>query len=265
MRPDLLARAIAADRAAGLLPIAVVATVGSTSSTSIDPVDAIAAICGRERVWLHVDAAYAGVAAMVPGYEWILRGAERADSLVVNPHKWLFTPFDLSVLYCRRMDVLRQAFALTPEYLKTSEGESGVRNLMDTGIQLGRRFRALKLWFLIREQGIAKLQARLRRDLANARWLADQVRAAAGWRLVAPVALQTLCVRHEPAGLDGDELDRHTQAWVARVNRSGAAYLTPAILDGRWMARVSIGVESTERRHVEALWRTLRAEAEAAT
>ena len=136
MEPALLARAIRADRAAGLIPLAVVATVGSTSSTSVDPVAEIARICDDERVWLHVDAAYAGVAAMVPGWEWILAGADRADSLVVNPHKWLFTPFDLSVLYCRRMDAVRQAFALTPEYLKTSEGQAGVRNLMDTGIQL---------------------------------------------------------------------------------------------------------------------------------
>jgi aromatic-L-amino-acid decarboxylase len=150
LQPERLAAAIAEDRRQGRLPLAVVATVGTTSSTSVDPVDAVAAICERERLWLHVDAAYAGVAAMVPGREDILDGAARADSLVVNPHKWLFTPFDCSVLYCRRMDVIRQAFSLTPEYLKTSEGDSGVRNLMDTGIQLGRRFRALKLWMVLR-------------------------------------------------------------------------------------------------------------------
>ena len=132
-------------------------------------------------------------------------------------------------------------------------------------IPLGRRFRALKLWFLIREQGVSGLQARLRRDLDNARWLCGQVRAAAGWRLLAPVPLQTLCMRHEPAGAvtgEGEALDRHTLAWVDRVNRSGAAYLTPAILDGRWMARVSIGAEATERSHVEALWNTMQMEAE---
>src|SRR5437867_4824276 len=159
MRPERLAEDIDRDRSAGLIPIAVVATVGTTSSTSVDPVTAVADICTRQRVWLHVDAAYAGVAAMVPGCEWILRGAERADSIVVNPHKWLFTPFDLSVLYCRRMDVLRQAFSLTPEYLKTSESDAGVRNLMDTGIQLGRRFRALKLWMILRYFGAEGLRS----------------------------------------------------------------------------------------------------------
>src|SRR6185436_6704164 len=137
-----------------------------------------------------------------------------------------------------------------------------VKNLRDWGLPLGRRFRALKLWFLIREQGVSGLQARLRRDLANARWLVVQIRATASWRVLAPVPLQTLCVRHEPAGLEGDALDRHTLGWVERVNRSGAAYLTPALLDGRWMVRVSIGAELTERAHVEALWALMRREAE---
>jgi aromatic-L-amino-acid decarboxylase len=137
-----------------------------------------------------------------------------------------------------------------------------VKNLRDWGIPLGRRFRALKLWFLIREQGVSGLQARLRRDLANAQHLAEAIGAAPGWRVLAPVPLQTLCVRHEPGGLDGEALDRHTLAWVERVNRSGAAYLTPAVLDGRWMVRVSIGAETTERSHVEELWSAMRMEAE---
>jgi len=147
-----------------------------------------------------------------------------------------------------------------PSFLQTA-ADGRVKNLRDWGLPLGRRFRALKLWFLIREQGVSGLQARLRRDLDNARWLADEIRGAAGWRLLAPVPLQTLCVRHEPAGLGGEALDRHTQAWVGRVNRSGAAYLTPAVLDGRWMVRVSIGAEQTERPHVEALWKTMQMEA----
>src|SRR5262249_38858617 len=137
-----------------------------------------------------------------------------------------------------------------------------VKNYRDWGIPLGRRFRALKLWFLIREQGVARLQQRLRRDLQNAQWLADQVRAAPAWRLHAPVPRQTPWVRDEPEGLSGDELDRHTLAWAERINRSGAAYLTPATLDGRWMVRISIGAEATERAHVDALWHAMREEAE---
>ena len=150
----------------------------------------------------------------------------------------------------------------SPSYLRTA-ADDRVKNLRDWGLPLGRRFRALKLWFLIREQGVANLQARIRRDLANAQWLAEQVRQAPGWRVLAPVTLQTLCVRFEPAGVEGEELDRHTQGWCDRINRSGAAYLTPAILDGRWMVRVSIGGLLTERVHVEMLWNVMRKEAEA--
>ncbi len=263
MRPEMLASAIEADRRAGACPCAIVATAGSTASTAFDPLEAIGGIASEHGVWLHVDAAMAGSAMILPECRHLWHGVERADSLVVNPHKWLGVAFACTLYYMRDPEHLIRVMSTNPSFLQ-SAADGRVKNFRDWGVPLGRRFRALKLWFLIREQGIAKLQARLRRDLANARWLADQVRAAAGWRLVAPVALQTLCVLHEPAGVDGEALDRHTQAWVARVNRSGAAYLTPAILDGRWMARVSIGVESTERRHVEALWQTLRAEAEAA-
>ena len=162
LRVDALEAAIAEDRAAGIVPLAVVATVGTTSTTSVDPVPAIAEVCGREGLWLHVDCAYAGVAAMIPEYRGILAGVDRADSVVVNPHKWLFTPFDLSAFYCRRMDVLRDAFSLTPEYLRTTEA-GAVKNLMDTGVQLGRRFRALKLWMILRYFGAEGLRARLSR------------------------------------------------------------------------------------------------------
>jgi len=165
------------------------------------------------------------------------------------------------VYYLRDPEHLVRVMSTNPSYLQ-SAADGRVNNYRDWGIPLGRRFRALKLWFLIREQGVAALQARLRRDIANAQWLADQVRSTRNWRILAPVPLQTLCVRHEPPGVDGDALDRHTLAWVDRVNRSGAAYLTPATLDGRWMARVSIGAEQTEASHVEALWRLLQQEAE---
>jgi aromatic-L-amino-acid/L-tryptophan decarboxylase len=256
MRPELLARAIAADRAAGLLPIAVVATVGSTSSTSVDPIDQVAEVCTREGVWLHVDAAYAGVAAMVPGYEWILRGAARADSLVVNPHKWLFTPFDLSVLYCRRMDVLRQAFALTPEYLKTSEGAAGVKNLMDTGIQLGRRFRALKLWMIMRHFGAEGLRAHLAEHIRLAQLFAGWVDASDRFERVAPVPFSVVCFR-----LRGDARDEEHQRILDTINASGEIFLSHTKLDGRYVLRLAIGNINTTERHVARAWELLNSAA----
>jgi len=260
MRPDLLARAIAADRAAGLLPIAVVATVGTTSTTSVDPVAEIADICRRERVWLHVDAAYAGVAAMVPGYEWILRGAEHADSLVVNPHKWLFTPFDLSVLYCRRMDVVRQAFSLTPEYLKTSEADTGVRNLMDTGIQLGRRFRALKLWMILRHFGAEGLRATLAEHMRLAQTFAGWVDASDRFERVAPVPFSVVCFRLRNSEGPGDDAE-HGRLLDA-VNASGEIFLSHTRLDGRYALRLAIGNLGTTERHVARAWELLNSAAD---
>src|SRR5262245_29379365 len=260
MRPDALAAAIDADRRAGARPCAIVATAGSTKCTASAPLDAIGQGAEDRHLWLHVAAAMAGSAMILPECRALWNGIERADSLVVNPHKWLGVAFDCTLYYVRDAEHLVRVMSTNPSYLQ-SAADGRVKNFRDWGIPLGRRFRALKLWFLIREQGVARLQARLRRDLANAQWLAAEVRAAAGWRLLAPVSLQTLCVRHEPPGLDGDALDRHTLAWAERVNASGAAYLTPAILDGRWMVRVSIGAEQTERSHVEAVWGAMRAEA----
>jgi aromatic-L-amino-acid/L-tryptophan decarboxylase len=248
MRPDLLASSIERDRSAGRLPLAVVATVGTTSSTSVDPVPEIAAITSRAGVWLHVDAAYAGVAAMVPGYEALLRGAERADSLVVNPHKWLFTPFDLSVLYCRRMDVLRQAFALTPEYLKTAEADAGVRNLMDTGIQLGRRFRALKLWMILRHFGADGLRAALGEHIRLARLFAEWVDASDVFERVAPVPFSVVCFRLKN-GSD-DEQARLLES----VNASGEVFLSHTRLDGRYVLRLAIGNLATRETHVRRAW-----------
>ena len=248
MRPDALAKSIATDRDTGRIPLAVVATVGTTSTTSVDPVDDIAAICSRERIWLHVDAAYAGVAAMVPGYEWILRGGDRADSIVVNPHKWLFTPFDLSVLYCRRMDVLRQAFSLTPEYLKTSEADAGVRNLMDTGIQLGRRFRALKLWMILRHFGASGLRDVLEGHIELARTFARWVDESERFERVAPVPFSVVCFR-----LRGGTDEQHAQLLDA-VNRSGDVVLSHTKLDGRFVLRLAIGHLHTAERHVARAW-----------
>ena len=264
MRPDALEHAIAADLRAGAKPCAIVATAGSTASTAFDPIDAIGRIASAHALWLHVDAAMAGSAMILPECRRLWDGVERADSLIVNPHKWLGAAFDCSLYYVRDAEHLVRVMSTNPSFLQ-SAADGRVKNFRDWGLPLGRRFRALKLWFLIREQGVSGLQARLRRDLANAQWLADQVRGASRWRLLAPVPLQTLCVRYEAYGAaanDGDALDRHTLAWVERVNRSGHAYLTAAVLDGRWMVRVSIGAEATERSHVEALWATMRREAE---
>ena len=255
MRPDALSDAIAQDRAEGRTPLAVVATVGTTSSTSVDPVDALAAICARERIWLHVDAAYAGVAAMVPGYEWILRGAEHADSLVVNPHKWLFTPFDLSVLYCRRMDVVRQAFSLTPEYLKTSEADAGVRNLMDTGIQLGRRFRALKLWMIIRHFGASGLREVIARHMDLARTFARWVDESDRFERVAPVPFSVVCFRLR------DATDEQHARLLDAVNSSGEVFLSHTKLDGRFVLRLAIGHLHTAERHVARAWELLNSHA----
>jgi aromatic-L-amino-acid decarboxylase len=261
MRPEALAAAIADDLRAGARPCAVVATSGSTASTALDPIGAIATLAMQHRLWLHVDAAMAGSAMVLPECRWMWAGVEGADSLVINPHKWLGAAFDCTLYYVRDPEHLVRVMSTNPSFLQTA-ADGRVKNLRDWGIPLGRRFRALKLWFLIREQGVSGLRARLRRDLDNARWLAGAVEGAPGWKLLAPVPLQTLCVRHQPAGVEGEALDRHTLGWCDRINRSGAAYLTPAVLDGRWMVRVSIGAEQTERRHVEALWQTMKMEAE---
>jgi aromatic-L-amino-acid decarboxylase len=261
LRPDALEEAVRADLAAGRKPCAIVATTGTTGTTGLDPVRGLARIAREHGIWLHVDAAMAGSAMILPECRWMWDGVEDADSLTLNPHKWLGAAFDCSLYYVRDPEVLIRVMSTSPSYLRTAADEK-VKNLRDWGIPLGRRMRALKLWFLLREQGISGLQRRLRRDIANAQWLADTVRATPDWKVLAPVPLQTVCVRHEPPGLENEALDAHTRAWAERVNRSGAAYLTPATLDGRWMVRVSIGAIPTEREHVEALWKTIRKEAE---
>ncbi|MCC7396010.1 MAG: aminotransferase class V-fold PLP-dependent enzyme [Planctomycetes bacterium] len=252
-----LAAAITADRAAGLRPCAVVATCGTTATTAMDPLAACAELCRRHGLWLHVDAAMAGSAMILPECRPLWHGVDGADSLVVNPHKWLGAAFDCSLYFVRDEDHLVRVMSTNPSYLRSSVDDR-VRNYRDWGIALGRRFRALKLWSLIRCHGVTGLQTRLRRDLNNARWLAEQVERTPPWRLVAPCPLQTVCLRHEPPGLLGAALDEHTLAWLARVHASGEAWLTPASLDGRWMVRVSIGALTTERADVERLWQLLQ-------
>jgi aromatic-L-amino-acid decarboxylase len=263
MRADALDELIRRDAGRGARPCAVVATSGTTAVTAFDPIAAIAEIARRNDLWLHVDGAMAGSAMILPEMRALWDGIEQADSLVINAHKWLGAAFDCSLFYVRDPQHLVRVLSTNPSYLRSSVDEQ-VKNLRDWGIPLGRRFRALKLWCLIRSEGVAGLQARIRRDLENARWLAEQVAAAPNWRVLAPVRLQTVCLRHEPPGVTAEALDRHTLAWAERVNRSGKAYLTPATLDDRWMVRISIGAEPTEREDVAALWSLVREEAERA-
>ena len=261
MRADALELAVLEDIAAGRIPCAIVATTGATGTTALDPIGQIAEIAQRHGIWLHVDAAMAGSAMILPEMRWMWDGVEDADSLVFNPHKWLGAAFDCSLYYVRDPEHLIRVMGANPSYLRNDvEGE--VTNYRDWGIPLGRRFRALKLWCLLRAEGVESLRARLRRDLENARWLVDEVRQAPGWKLLAPVPLQTLCLRHEPEGVRDEALDAHTLAWARRIQDSGRAYLTPATLDGRWMVRVSIGALTTERADVAAVWRLMREEAE---
>lgn len=262
MRAEVLAEMIDADIAGGKLPCAVVATTGTTASTALDPVGKIVAVAERHGMWVHVDAAMAGSAMILPECRWMWDGVEGADSIVLNPHKWLGAMFDCSVYLVRDPQHLVRVMSTSPSYLQTA-ADGTVKNYRDWGIPLGRRFRALKLWCLIRAEGVSGLQARLRRDIENARWLAEQVTATPGWKVAAPVPLQTVCVAHEPPGLSGEELDAHTRRWADAVNRLGRAYLTPAVLGRRWVVRVSVGTHTTERGDVAAAWAAMRGAAEA--
>jgi len=252
-----LAAAIAEDRAAGWTPFAVTATVGSTSTTSIDPVPEIADVCARERVWLHVDAAYAGSAAVVPELRGLLRGCERADSLVMNPHKWLFVPVDLSAFYTRRPEVVKAAFSLVPEYLRTPE-ESVAPNMMDYGVSLGRRFRALKLWMVIRAFGQEGLATRIREHVRLAQVFRGWVEQDRAFEVVAPTPLSVVCFRWRGQGLSAEDADRANEKILDAVNLSGEAYLSHTKLRGRIVLRLAIGNVGTEERHVQKAWDQIR-------
>lgn len=263
MDATALARMIDEDKGSGALPFCVVATVGTTSTTSVDPVPAIADICERENLWLHVDAAYAGSAAIVPELRYIFEGCERADSLVTNPHKWLFTPFDLTALYCRRLDLLRRAFTLVPEYLRTPEDDV-VRNGSDYGVQLGRRFRALKLWMIIRYFGHEGLAARIREHCRLARLFTSWVGESSDWELLAPVPFSTVCFRArtddggEGAEEDRDaRLDRLNERVMNAVNATGEVFLSHTKLSGVYTLRLAVGNIRTTERHVRRAWELL--------
>ncbi len=253
--PVALEALIAEDRAHGRLPVAVVATAGTTSTTSVDPLAAVADICRREAVWMHVDAAYAGSAAICPEFRGRFDGIERADSVIVNPHKWLFTPVDCSLLFVRDPAHLRAAFSLVPEYLRTDE--EGVTNLMDYGVQLGRRFRALKLWMVIRAFGVSGLRERIRRHCALATELASWIEAEPGLALAAPVPFSVVCFR-STRGAGGEEQDRATKRIMDRVNAAGPVFLSQTRLRGRLVLRVAIGNLRTTREHVKQAWDLIR-------
>ena len=260
LRPELLDAAIAADVARGYRPIAIVPCIGTTSTTSIDPVPDVVRIARKYGCWVHVDTAYAGPAAIVPELRYLLDGVDGADSVVVNPHKWLFTPVDCSVLYTKRPDALRQAFALLPEYLVT-KGQDDVVNLMDYGIQLGRRFRSLKLWMVLRAYGAEGLAERIRFHCELAREFAGMVHFEGGWELMAPVPLSLVCFRYAPPGATEDDLARINAAIMERVNADGKAYLSHTKLNGRYTLRLAIGNIRTDRQHIEQVWSELRSAA----
>lgn len=257
MKADDLERAIEEDLAAGHLPICVIPTIGTTSSTSVDPVDSIAGICEKHNIWMHVDAAYAGPTAIIPGMRHLFTGWEQADSIVVNPHKWLFTPFDLSILYCRDLDMMKQAFSLVPEYLKTNE-RTVVKNGMDYGIQLGRRFRALKLWFVIRYFGRDGIIARLSEHMRLARLFASWIEESENWEMMAPVPFALVCFRACQAG--AENLDVLNESLMNAVNATGEAYLSHTKLNGNFTLRLSVGSIRVEERHMVKVWELLNRE-----
>jgi aromatic-L-amino-acid decarboxylase len=244
MRPDLLADAIARDRAAGLRPCCIVATAGTTSTTSVDPVPAIAEIAARESIWLHVDAAYAGSAAIAPEYHWLLEGCERADSLVFNPHKWLMVPVDCSVLYCRDREVLRRAFSLVPEYLENAE--EGL-NMMDYGIPLGRRFRSLKLWFVLRYYGREGLAQVIRDQIAMTREIYERIDNDPRFEICAPSRFSVVCFR-----LRGS--DAENRRLLEAINASRRFFISHTVLNGRIVLRIAIGNLRTSRATLTELW-----------
>lgn len=260
MIPQKLEEAIKEDIAKGYKPFCVIATVGTTSTTSIDPVEAIADIAEKYNMWLHIDSAYAGVTAMIPEMKWITKGWDRADSIVINPHKWMFTPMDLSVYFTRKPDILKRAFSLSAEYLKTSQ-DSEVENLMDYGVQLGRRFRSLKLWFIIRYFGVDGLAARIKNHLSLAKEFTEWVKAESDFKLMAPVPFSTVCFRFQPESKNEAELNLLNEMLLENINKSGKIFLSHTKLNGKFVIRLTIGSIRHERRHIEDAWELIKSTA----
>lgn len=260
MIPAELQNAIIEDRKNGWLPFCVVATIGTTSMTSVDPVDKIADICKKENIWLHVDGAYAGVTAMLPEMKHHFKGIEKADSFVVNPHKWLFVPIDFSLLYITKPSILKQAFSLVAEYLKTAE-DSVVENYMDYGIQLGRRFRSLKFWFVIRYFGAEGLRERLREHLRLGQLFSNWIDSDNNFERLAPVHFSTICFRYKPSGLEESQLDAINEKLMEAVNSSGKVFLSHTKLNGKFTIRLVAAGLRTEEKHVKLAWDVIKEEA----
>jgi aromatic-L-amino-acid decarboxylase len=259
LRLDLLEAAIQADIQAGRRPCALVAAIGTTATTGLDPLEAMAALAAKHGMWLHVDAAMAGTAMICPEFRWMWQGIENADSIVLNPHKWMGVGFDLTAYFIKDPQHLIRVMGTDPSYLRTAH-DAEVNNFRDWGIPLGRRFRSLKLWFLMLEHGVEAIQSRIRRDVSLANWLAAQVDAAPNWQRMAPCPLQTVSLRHAPPSLVGDEdaLSAHNQAIADSISASGQHYVTTSVLKGQKIIRVSIAALTTEMRHVEKLWEALQ-------
>lgn len=251
--PDALEEAIRKDLAEGFTPLCVVIAIGSTSTLAVDPLDPIAKICEAHDLWLHIDAAYAGNALLLPEYRWMIKGIERADTFVTNPHKWLFTNFDLSAYFVKDRDALVRTFSILPEYLKTAT-TGKVNDYRDWGIALGRRFRALKLWFVLRTYGIEGLQQTLRNHIAWADWFAEQVNGNPNLELVTPLFLNMVCLRALQPDRSLEELNDYNQQWLGNINNSGKAYLTHTKVDGKYTIRVVLGQTYLQKKHVEELW-----------
>lgn len=258
MNPVELEKAIQADIRSGYIPVCVVAALGTTSSTAVDPLEDIAGICEKYNVWLHIDAAYAGSALILPEYRWMIKGIGKADSLVFNPHKWLFTNFDCSAYFVKESEILINTFKLVPEYLKTQIPEH-VNDYSNWGIQLGRRFRALKLWFVIRSFGLRGLQEKIRNHIAMAGQLKTWIEEHPDFEILAPVNFGLVCFRYHPQSVNGaDVLDRLNEKLLLAINGSGAMYISHTKLNNIYTLRISVGQTSVEPRHVLNAWNQIQ-------
>jgi aromatic-L-amino-acid decarboxylase len=258
MDPELLHKAIADDIAVGFIPLCVVATLGTTGCTAIDPLAEIAAVCSETGTWLHVDAAYGGSALLLPEYRWMIKGIEKADSFVFNPHKWMFTNFDCSAYFVKDKEALIRTFEILPEYLKTSS-RGLVNDYRDWGIPLGRRFRALKLWFVIRSYGVTQLQEMISEHIRIAQWLEQEVISHSDFEILAPVTMSVVCFRYKPEGIIGiDNLNRLNEELLRRLNASGKIFLTHTKLNGQYTLRMSIAGTLTRKEHVTNAWHLIK-------